>query len=79
MNKNGGKGVNNDPYANQQSSNQPSRRRGGNQELSFDNESYDDEDNSMDASAFVNKHCNFAEASMMTNELVQTQGNYRSN
>ena len=43
------------------------------QELSFDNNSsYDSEDNSMDASAFVNKHCNFAEASMMASELGQS-------
>ena len=26
----------------------------------------------MDASAFVNKHCNFAEASMMASELGQS-------
>lgn len=29
----------------------------------------------MDASAFVNKHCNFAEASMIASELGQSQMN----
>ena len=30
-------------------------------------------DSEMDASAFVNRHCNFAEASMMASELGQSQ------
>ena len=76
MNKKGG----NDPYANQQQSNNRGGKpgRGANQqEISFDNNSsYDSEmDNSMDASAFVNRHCNFAEASMMASELGQSANN----
>ena len=60
----------NDPYANQQ----PARRgRASIKEDSFENTSESDEDESMDASAFVKKHCMFAEASMMTNELAQSQ------
>ena len=74
---NGGGGV--DPYANNSNKNNQSniskQRRGTNngqpqQELSFDNTSYGDEVNSsMDASTFV-KRFNFAEPSMMTNELA---------
>ena len=63
----------NDPYANKQPAG--SRRsgvRGPNQELSFENTSYDDEDMSMDASAFVNRHCNFAETSMIDSELAES-------
>ena len=72
MKKQGG----NDPYANQQAPRKHGRGPNQQQELSFDNNSsYDSEDNSMDASAFVNKHCNFAEASMMASELGRSQTN----
>lgn len=71
MKKQGG----NDPYANQQAP-RKNGRAPIQQETSFDNNSsYDSEDNSMDASAFVNKHCNFAEASMMASELGHSQMN----
>jgi len=69
MKKNSG----NDPYGNRQP--QTANRGNRNAEVSFDNTSYDDEELSMDASAFVNRHCNFAEASMMTNELAHSQNN----
>ncbi len=62
-----------DPYANQNNN----AKHGGraNQEDSFDNESQDDEDMSMDASTFINRRCNFADESMLSGppELTQSQ------